>query len=157
MGRLASSSICVGPSINFVFHDPPPTISDLPFTEMGHFTAHGGSDGGSQGGDPSSIAGSSSAASGTATLLAGCALYVGNLPPAADEYAVASVFSAFGPLAHVQIIRERSNQASKGYGFVTYSHPAYATVAMQHLNGQVLTGPFGGQRIKVAPSNKRQS
>ena len=82
-------------------------------------------------------------------------IYVGNLQPTVDEYALFWAASHFGPVAHVQIIRDKPSQASRGYGFVTFAHPAYATVAMQQLNGQVMYGPFGGHRIKAAPTNKR--
>lgn len=82
-------------------------------------------------------------------------VYVGNLPPAVDEYALMWTCAQFGPVTHVQIIRDKASQASRGYGFVTYAHPAYATLAMQQLNGQIMFGPAGGQRLKVAPTNKR--
>jgi RNA recognition motif-containing protein len=54
----------------------------------------------------------------------------------------------------VQVIKEKGSQLSRGYGFVSYSHPVFATVAMQHMNQMVLFGPFNGSRIKVAPSKR---
>ena len=54
-----------------------------------------------------------------------------------------------------QVIREKASHISRGYGFVSYAHPAYATVAMHHMHGQMMYGPFGGQRLKVSASNKR--
>ena len=54
-----------------------------------------------------------------------------------------------------QVIREKVTHVSRGYGFVSFAHPAYATVAMHHMHGQLLYGPFGGQRLKVSASNKR--
>jgi len=82
-------------------------------------------------------------------------VYLGNLTPAVDEETLLWTCGYFGPVANVQIIRDKITQVSKGYGFVTFAHPAYATWAMQQLNGQALYGPFGGQKIKVAPTNKR--
>lgn len=82
-------------------------------------------------------------------------IYVGNLQPSVDEYALFWTCTHFGPVAHVQIIRDKPSNVSRGFGFVTFAHPAYATVAMQQLNGQVMYGPFGGHRIKAAPTNKR--
>ena len=35
-----------------------------------------------------------------------------------------------------QVIKEKGSQLSRGYGFVSYAHPVYATVAMQHMNQQ---------------------
>ena len=81
-------------------------------------------------------------------------VYVGNLLPSVDENVLMWTFTQFGPVTHVQVIRDRGTQASRGYGFVTYAHSAYATLAMQQLHGRVLYGAFGGQRIKVAPTNK---
>lgn len=37
----------------------------------------------------------------------------------------------------LQVIKEKGSQLSRGYGFVSYAHPVYATVAMQHMNQQV--------------------
>ena len=82
-------------------------------------------------------------------------VYIGNLTPAVDEYALAWLSGHFGPVKHVQIIRDKTTHVSRGFGFVTFQHPAYATLAMQQLNGQVMHGPFGGQRLKAAPTNKR--
>ena len=37
---------------------------------------------------------------------------------------------------HAQVIREKGTNMSKGYGFVTFAHPVYATLAMQNMNQQ---------------------
>lgn len=84
-------------------------------------------------------------------------VYIGNLPPTVDEYTLAWTLGFLGPVLHAQIIRDKGSRASRGYGFVTFSHPAYATVAMQQLNGKPMYGPFAGNRIKVAPSNKKKN
>lgn len=84
-------------------------------------------------------------------------VYVGNLMPSVDENVLMWTFAQFGPVTHVQVIRDRGTQASRGYGFVTFAHSAYAMLAMQQMHGKVLYGAFGGQRIKVAPTNKSDS
>jgi peptidyl-prolyl isomerase E (cyclophilin E) len=81
-------------------------------------------------------------------------VYVGNLPASVDEYLLMVAFAPFGPITHVQVIKDKGSNLSRGYGFVSYAHPLYATVAMQQMNQQVLFGPFAGQRIKVAPSKR---
>ncbi|PSC68050.1 hypothetical protein C2E20_8322 [Micractinium conductrix] len=81
-------------------------------------------------------------------------VYVGNLPSTVDEYMLLCAFAPFGPITHVQVIKEKGSNLSRGYGFVSYAHPVYSTVAMQQMNQQVLFGPFAGQRIKVAPSKR---
>lgn len=82
-------------------------------------------------------------------------MYIGNLPQSVDDSTLYWTCSHFGPVSHVQIIRDKATQSSRGYGFVTFAHPAYATVAMQNMNGQVMYGPFGGQKIRAAPTYKK--
>ena len=43
-------------------------------------------------------------------------------------------------LFHVQIIRDKATLVSKGFGFVSFAHPAYATLAMQQMDQQVRRG-----------------
>lgn len=42
-----------------------------------------------------------------------------------------------------QVIKEKGSQLSRGYGFVSFAHPIYATIAMQHMNQQVGTEKRG--------------
>jgi RNA recognition motif-containing protein len=44
------------------------------------------------------------------------------------------------PPLPLQVIKEKGSNVSRGYGFVSYAHPIYATVAMQHMNQQVGAG-----------------
>lgn len=99
----------------------------------------------------STSAAAAAAAEGEAAV---STIYVGNLAGSVDEYLLMCAFAPFGPITHVQVIKEKGSTLSRGYGFVSYAHPVYATVAMQHMNQQVLFGPFAGQRIKVAPSKR---
>lgn len=82
-------------------------------------------------------------------------IYLGNLPQSIDDSALYWTCSHFGPVLHVQIIRDKATQLSRGYGFVTFAHPAYARCAMEHMNGQMMYGPCGGQKIKAAPTYKK--
>lgn len=54
----------------------------------------------------------------------------------------------------LQIIRDRATEQTRGFGFVTYAHPQSARMAMEHMNGATLMGPFENRVIKVSPSNK---
>lgn len=83
-------------------------------------------------------------------------VYVGNLASNIDEYTLAWTLGFVGPVMRVQIMRDKSTSASKGYGFVTFAHPAYATTAIQQLNNQQMYGPFGGQKLKVATSHQKE-
>ncbi len=38
-----------------------------------------------------------------------------------------------------QVLRNREDDSSRGYGFVSFTHPSFAQAAMHHLNGQVAT------------------
>ncbi|KAK9804235.1 hypothetical protein WJX72_002697 [[Myrmecia] bisecta] len=81
-------------------------------------------------------------------------LYVGNLPPTVDEYALAAPFGVFGPITNIQVIRDKNSYASRGFAFVTYAHPMYASIAIEHMDGMPLHGHFQGREIKVGPSNR---
>lgn len=85
----------------------------------------------------------------------GLTLYVGNLAPAVEETVLMQLFSPFGPIHNIQIIRERETQISRGFGFVTYAHPMYAHAAMQQMDSVQFLGPFEGRKLKVSFSNRR--
>ena len=54
-----------------------------------------------------------------------------------------------------QVIRDKSSQQSRGFAFVTFTHAAYATFAMTHMNNKELFGPlFGGRALRIGPSNR---
>lgn len=39
-----------------------------------------------------------------------------------------------------------------GYAFIQYASPVSAAMAMRHMNGMTLEGPYQGRTIKVLPS-----
>ena len=52
--------------------------------------------------------------------------------------------------ARLQVIREKGTHVSKGYGFVTFAHPVYATLAMQNMNHQASSaGTRGAAKRRV--------
>ena len=53
-----------------------------------------------------------------------------------------------------QVNRDGTTGVSKGYGFVSFKHPPSATMALQHMNGVNLMGPFQGRAIKVGVEGK---
>ena len=58
-------------------------------------------------------------------------------------------------LLPAQVIRDKSSQQSRGFAFVTFTHAAYASFAMTHMNNKELYGPlFGGRALRVGPSNR---
>lgn len=82
-------------------------------------------------------------------------LYIGNLAPQVDENLLMQSFASFGPIMNIQVIRDRDTRLSRGFAFVTYNHPMYAQIAMQHMDTMQLFGPFEGRRLKVSFSNRR--
>lgn len=82
-------------------------------------------------------------------------LYIGNLAAGVDEHLLMQYFTSFGPITNIQVIRDRDTRMSRGFAFVTYSHPMCAQMAMQHMDTMQLFGPFEGRRLKVSFSNRR--
>ena len=59
--------------------------------------------------------------------------------------------SAWPWCAPAQVIKEKGSNLSRGYGFVSYAHPVYSTVAMQQMNQQV------GGRSRAASCHVRSA
>jgi RNA recognition motif-containing protein len=66
-------------------------------------------------------------------------IYVGNLPFAADEAAVRTLFATHGTVESVAIITDRDTGQPRGFGFVEMSN-ADAARAIQSLNGYQMDG-----------------
>jgi len=67
-------------------------------------------------------------------------LYVGNLSRDVTEDNLREAFQAFGTLDSVSIIKDRSNNVSKGFGFVEMSVKAEAEAAIAGLHGKEFMG-----------------
>lgn len=78
-------------------------------------------------------------------------IYVGNLPFASKEEDVKELFSQFGDVADVTIIRDRQTGRSRGFGFVEMDTED-AKRAMEQLDGS----DFGGRRLKVNEARARR-
>lgn len=62
-------------------------------------------------------------------------IYVGNLPYAVVEEELTQLFSAYGKVASVSVIRDRETGQSKGFGFVEMPVAEEAQAAIAGLNG----------------------
>ena len=72
-------------------------------------------------------------------------LYVGNLPYSVAEEGLSTLFSQFGTVTSVVLIKDRETGKAKGFGFVEF---ATADAAQQALS---LDGTeFGGRALKVS-------
>lgn len=67
-------------------------------------------------------------------------IYVGNLPFAVSENDIEQIFSGFGAVESVKIIRDRDSGRSKGFGFVIMNNDNEAHSAINALNGKDLKG-----------------
>jgi RNA recognition motif-containing protein len=67
-------------------------------------------------------------------------LYVGNLDKAVTVEELKEAFQAFGELGEVTIIKDRSNNVSKGFGFVEMPKKAEAEAAIAALQGKEFMG-----------------
>ena len=67
-------------------------------------------------------------------------IYVGNLKYEVREQDLQEMFSEYGEVSKVKIVKDRDTDRSKGFGFVTMDDSAEATAAVTALNGKDLKG-----------------
>jgi cold-inducible RNA-binding protein len=72
-------------------------------------------------------------------------IYVGNITPSVTEEALRSLFSAFGAVSSIRIIKDKFTGAARGFAFVEMENSDEAGRAIEQLNGAELEG----QRIRV--------
>jgi RNA recognition motif-containing protein len=70
----------------------------------------------------------------------GYVLFVYNIGPDTDEFALWQLFSPYGVVQRVNVIRDSQKKVGKGYGFVTMANYDEAVWAIQNLNGYTYTG-----------------
>jgi RNA recognition motif-containing protein len=78
-------------------------------------------------------------------------LYVGNLPWATDEEALADAFRPYGTVISSRIITDKETGRSRGFGFVEVED-ADADKMVTTMNGS----DFGGRQIVVNEAKPRQ-
>jgi RNA recognition motif-containing protein len=67
-------------------------------------------------------------------------VYVGNLPFSVDEDKLRELFSAFGEMEEVTVIKDKFSGRSKGFGFVTFSDDENAKKAIAGMNEKEIEG-----------------
>lgn len=80
-------------------------------------------------------------------------MYVGNLSFSVSEDDLKEVFSEFGEIKSIKIIKDRYSGQSKGFGFVDMPSNSEADKAIKALNGSQMKG----QAIKVNQANPQGS
>lgn len=78
-------------------------------------------------------------------------LYVGNLPYSCDESQLDEIFSGYGKLEDVKLIRDRETGRSKGFAFVTFADEQEAESALEK-DGQEI----GGRNLRVNFAKERE-
>jgi RNA recognition motif-containing protein len=67
-------------------------------------------------------------------------IFVGNLSPEVNEQELNSLFAEHGSVGNVKIVRDSSNQMSRGFGFVEMPRKVDAKKALKTLNEFELKG-----------------
>ena len=79
-------------------------------------------------------------------------IYVGNLDYNLQESELESVFSEYGEVASVKIIKDKYTGKAKGFGFVEMPDDEAANTAIEELNGTELNG----RQMKVNKARPRR-
>jgi RNA recognition motif-containing protein len=79
-------------------------------------------------------------------------LYVGNLSFNVTENELQDAFSAFGPVAEVNLIQDRITGRPRGFAFVTMATPEGAQAAVAGMHGQ----PLDGRPLTVNEARPRE-
>lgn len=67
-------------------------------------------------------------------------IYVGNLDYALTEGDIRAIFSQYGEIVHIDLIRDKSTGQSKGFAFICYEDQRSTNVAVDNFNGIQLIG-----------------
>lgn len=89
-------------------------------------------------------------------------LFVGGFPLEIHEIELAQLFSTYGDVVTIKIIRDRATKICKGYGFIEMVTREAADAAIQALDGTLMEGRELSVRMvdeekKPYPSNTRLS
>jgi RNA recognition motif-containing protein len=82
-------------------------------------------------------------------------MYVGNIPYNATEEDLKQLFSEYGEIESLKIMKDQFTDRSKGFGFIEMANENDAKKAIATLNGK----DFKGKSLTVAearPQQKRQ-
>lgn len=67
-------------------------------------------------------------------------IFVGNIPFSATEDELQSLFSEYGEVSAVKIIKDRETGRSRGFAFVTMSNDDEANEAIDKINNREMNG-----------------
>ncbi|HIJ79360.1 MAG: RNA-binding protein [Desulfobulbaceae bacterium] len=67
-------------------------------------------------------------------------IYVGNLPHGVEEDELRGIFSEYGEIASISLIKDRFSGQSKGFGFVDMPNNSEADKVIKSLNKTTMQG-----------------
>lgn len=67
-----------------------------------------------------------------------CELYISNLEEEINEQILYNIFSAYGHIVGVKIMRHLINRKSRGFAFITYKNQKSAERALKEMNGKTI-------------------
>jgi len=81
-------------------------------------------------------------------------IYVGNLPLDAQADTLRNIFSRYGRVTGIELVRDRKpSRRSRSYGLIEMPAQADARTAVDELNGQYFRGMF--LRVRPARPERR--
>lgn len=80
-------------------------------------------------------------------------LYIGNLPYSTTDENLEQVFSRWGSVASVKIIKDRETGRSRGFGFIEMESEDAAEDAIRNMHGQ----DFEGRELTVCEARPPQA
>lgn len=80
-------------------------------------------------------------------------IYVGNLSRQAGEVDLRAIFSEFGEVKSIKIIKDSISGESRGFAFVEMQDMSEGTLAVRELNGQ----EFQGRKLKINEAKPKNS
>jgi RNA recognition motif-containing protein len=81
-------------------------------------------------------------------------IFVSNISFKVREQSLAELFSTYGEVTSVRIIKDKETKRSKGYGFVEMANDAEANAAINALNG---TSHFERAIVVAEAKGKKES
>ena len=79
-------------------------------------------------------------------------LFIGGLPKETTEFNLLKTFASLGQVTRAEVIKDKTNGRSRGYGFVTYENTASVVNALSLPKGSIT---FDGRVVEVRPASKR--
>jgi RNA recognition motif-containing protein len=79
-------------------------------------------------------------------------IYIGNIPRQSTEEELKELFSSFGEVTKVNIIKDKFTGESRGFGFIEMADEESADNAINELNGQ----DFQGRALTVSKAKPRE-